>query len=54
MSTKDEVLELLAEMRDEHHEAKKEAVGDIQEDHHRSSEAALQMAYVRVSGEIEE
>ena len=54
MTTKQEVMDILKEMRDDHYEAKREAFGEAEANHHRASAAALQMALVRVSEEIEE
>jgi len=54
MSTKEEIKDLLAEMRDNHYEAKETAVGDLQERYHEAASSELQRAIILIEDKIQE
>lgn len=54
MSTKKEIKDLLAELRDDHYEAKENAVGDRQKRYHEVASSELQRAIILIEDKIEE
>lgn len=54
MNTKEEIKNLLADLRDEHYDSKENAVGDSQERYHQIASSELQRAIILIEDNIEE